>query len=211
MTDRDAAGPDWDARYAAAPPEGLFGGAPNLWLRMALAREGAPGTALFVADGDGRNGRFAALRGAAVTGLDLSAEATRRAEAADRAAGATVARVAADLTLWDPGARRWELCALLHLQGPAALRRAGLALCARAAAPGGTVLLEGFAVLEGRAIAGPGVTRPAARWRLAETLDWAAAEGLDPVEALEGTVSLDEGAAHQGAAQVVRLILKRKT
>ena len=213
MTDAHAAphpgpepGPDWDARYAAAEG-GLFGEAPNQWLRMVLARpEVTPRSALLLADGDGRNGTWLAARGLTVTAVDVSAEATRRAEARDRAAGTAAERIAADLTGWDPGPRRWDMAALLYLQGPAALRREGLVRSAAALAPGGWLALEGFAVLPGVEIAGPGAARPGVRWRLEEALGWV--PGLEVVEALAGHVLLDEGTTHRGLAQVIRLLLR---
>ncbi len=197
-------GPDWDARYRGAEG-GLFGEAPSPWLRMCLARGVQGRTALCLADGDGRNGTWLAARGWAVTGLDLSVEATRRAQARDRAAGTMAERVAADLTDWSPEGRVWDLCTLIYLQGPPDLRRRGLEAAAAATAPGGWLLVEGFG---GAAGDGPGPGAAPLRWSTAETLGW-----LDPeweaVEAMEGAALLDEGPKHQGRAQVMRLLLRR--
>ncbi len=197
-------GPDWDARYAGAEG-GLFGEAPSPWLRMGLARGAAGRTALCLADGDGRNGTWLAARGWAVTGVDLSAEATRRACARDRAAGVTAERVAADLADWAPEGRVWDLTALIYLQGPPELRRRGLEAAAVATAPGGWLLAEGFGG-EGGDGPGPGAAR--LRWSAAEALGWLG-PGWRVVEALEGTALLDEGPKHQGPARVMRLLLRR--
>lgn len=208
------AGPDWDARYAAVEG-GMFGEAPNQWLRMCLARpELAPRTALCLAEGDGRNGTWLARQGLAVTGMDLSAVATDRARARDSEAGVAAERIAADLMDWDPAPRRWDLCALICLQGPPALRRRGLALAARALAPGGWLVLEGFGAAPGLSpggapAEGPGPSGPALRWTVAECLDWLAPEGLELHEALEGTVRLDEGPKHRGPARMTRLLMRR--
>ncbi|GMG85437.1 hypothetical protein LNKW23_46570 [Paralimibaculum aggregatum] len=211
-TDRGAGGvaARWDARYAAAGPEGPFGGAPNAWMQMALARPGvAPRSALMLADGDGRNGAWLAGRGLAVTALDISAEATRRAAARDRAAaagGGSVMRIVADLETWAPPAgAAWDLATLLYLQGPGALRRRALALAAGALAPGGWLLVEGFAAVAGRPAMGPDDQDK--RYRQEDLA--AAAAGLEIVEALAGAVLLDEGARHQGPAEVVRLLARR--
>ncbi|MDF2233542.1 class I SAM-dependent methyltransferase [Albimonas sp. CAU 1670] len=203
-------GPDWDARYAAAQG-GLFGEAPNAWLVMCLARpELAPRHALSLAEGDGRNGTWLARQGLETTGVDLSAEATRRALARDAAAGVTAERIAADLFDWDPGARRWDLVALICLQGPPPLRRRGLSVAARALAPGGWLVLEGFgAPPPGAPVEGPGPSAPELRWSVAESLGWLANEGLELHEAIEGRVRLDEGRLHQGVAWMTRLLLRR--
>lgn len=203
-------GPDWDARYAAAPEAGLFGAVPNLFLRMALARPGpAPRSALLIADGDGRNSTWLAAAGApaapTVTAFDLSPVAIVRAAARDHAAGVEVERFAADVTQWDPEGRGWDLVALLHLQGPESLRRAGFSAAAAALAPGGRLLLEGFAGEGGR----PGPERSSQRWQEAEAEAWAAAAGLALEELMEGQVTLDEGDRHQGRARMLRLVARR--
>ena len=204
--DGSARGPDWNAKYAAAEG-GLFGESPNQWLRMCLARpELAPLSALFLADGDGRNGAWAAAQGLTVIGLDISSEATARAQARDRAAGVRAERIAADLRRWSPGPRRWDLSALICLQGPEALRRQGLARAVEATAPGGWLLLEGFSRIS---LQGPGPRGAAMRWDLDEALEWLAPAGLQLHEALQGRVLLDEGPHHQGLAGVLRLLLRR--
>ncbi len=194
----------WDARYRAAPAEGLFGSAPNASLVAALARpEIRPGTALMLADGDGRNSTWLAGLGVAVTAVDLSGVATERARARDRAEGVRVARHTADLATWRPEGAA-DLATLLYLQGPRALRRHALGLAAGALSPGGWLLLEGFALAQ--APGGMGPDDPDKLWSLE---DLAPAEGLEIWECLAGRVRLDEGAAHRGTAEVVRLLARR--
>lgn len=195
-------GPDWDARYAEAEG-GLFGEAPTPWLRMCLARGMEGRTALCLADGDGRNGTWLAGQGWAVTAVDISHEATRRAAARDRAAGVETARIVADLADWRPEGRVWDLAALIYLQGPPELRRRGLAAAAEATAD--WLLIEGFGG-EGGDGPGPGAAR--LRWSAAEALKWLG-PGWRVLEALEGTALLDEGPKHQGRARVMRLLARR--
>jgi hypothetical protein len=189
----------WDARYAggAAP----FGVAPSLFLRVVAARPDLRArSALMLADGDGRNGRWLAARGIATTALDLSPVATERARALDRAAGVAVARETADLRRWRREGRRWGLVALIGLHGPASLRAAALAAAREALAPEGWLALEGFAETAAPTL-GP---KPGLRWRLAEVE--AATQGLRLLEALEGRVRLDEGPRHQGVAEMLRFL-----
>ncbi|MEL6197116.1 MAG: methyltransferase domain-containing protein [Pseudomonadota bacterium] len=203
---------DWDARYRAmASP---FGDGPSAWAVMALAHPGvaatAPAqarrTALSLADGDGRNGTWLARQGLAMTALDLSAEATARAVARDRAAGVTVTRLVADLLEWRPE-RRWDLVFLLFLQGPTALREAGLRAAAAAVAPGGWLVLEGFggAPDEGPDALGP--SRAVHRWQAAEIGGWAAP--LVPREVVTGRLLLEDGPRHAGEGTVLRALLHR--
>lgn len=191
----------WDARYAAAAG-GLFGEAPNAWLvEIASRPDFAARTALLPADGDGRNGTWLAGRGIAVTAVDLSAEATRRARLRDRAAGVPVERIVGDLAGWSPGARRWEAAAILYLQGPEALRHRTVRLAAEALAPGGWLILEGFATAQSGRPMGP--DDPAKLWDLGRLLAWL--PRLTPVAARTERVRLDEGPRHRGEAEVVRL------
>lgn len=197
---------DWDARYAAARG-GLFGDEPNAHLRAAVSRpELRADDALVLADGDGRNGRWLAARGLRVTALDFSAEATRRARAADAAAGVAVERIEADMTEWTvPPGRRWGLTALIYLQGPASLRLAGLRRAVEGLAPGGWLAIEGFAA-GGPEPPATGPRDDAKRWRAEEIEPLLA--GLEVVELLTGRLLLSEGDLHRGDAWALRVLAR---
>lgn len=202
--DRAAA---WDARYAAAD-NGLFGEGPSLGLAMLWGRpDFNPRSALLPADGDGRNGTWLASRGVSVTAVDLSGEATRRAEARDRRAGVPVERLTADLETWrpDPG-ERWAAVLIHFLHGPQALRERVVRLGVEALSPGGWLAVEGFAKAQAaRSDMGP--DDPDKLYDLDALERWAAP--LTPVEALAGRVRLDEGPRHTGEAEIVRFAARR--
>jgi hypothetical protein len=197
----------WDRRYRAAaePP---FGEAPNEYLRMVCARSDfAARSALCLADGDGRNGAWLAGQGLAVTAVDVSAVATERARDLDRRRGVAVERITADLAGWSPEpGRAWDVVFLIYLQSTSALRRRALAIAAAALAPGGWLVLEGFAKAQA-ARPGMGPDDPDRLYDLDELQ--AALPGLQPVEAFAGLVCLDEGTRHRGEAAVVRFAARR--
>jgi hypothetical protein len=197
----------WDKRYRAAaePP---FGEAPNDYLRMTCARaDFSAQTALSLADGDGRNGCWLAERGLVVTAVDVSAVATGRALALDSRRGVAVERVTTDLVDWTPEAgRRWDLVALIYLQGTSAVRHRALDVAAAALASGGWLVVEGFSKQQALR-PGMGPDDPDRLYDLDELC--AAAKGLDVVEALAGRVRLNEGIRHQGEAEVVRFVARR--
>jgi len=196
----------WDRRYAAGDPSGLFGAAPCIGLRMLWARpDFSPETALFPADGDGRNGSWAAGRGARVTAVDLSAEATRRALGRDRAAGVTVERIVADLAGWrpDPG-RRWDAVLIYHLHAPEALRADLIRRAVGWLNPGGWLAVEGFALAQAAGEIGP--DDPDRLYDLDALRGWSA--GLRPIEAMAGRACLDEGPRHSGEAEIVRFLAR---
>jgi SAM-dependent methyltransferase len=197
----------WDRRYRAAvePP---FGEAPNEYLRMVCARaDFAARSALCLADGDGRNGRWLAGQGLAVTAVDVSAVATERALDLDRRRGVSVERIVADLAEWTPDRRRaWDAVFLIYLQGTGTLRRRALQLAAAALAPGGWLVVEGFSKAQGaRPEMGP--DDPDRLYDLAELRE--ALPALQVVEALAGRVLLSEGTRHRGEAEVVRYAARR--
>ena len=105
----------------------------------------APGRALDLASGEGRNAIWLAERGWRVTAVDFSAVATARARRlAEERLGASADRVdavTADLMSWSPPPASADLTVLAFLQLSAAERRHVHRLAAAALAPGGTFLL----------------------------------------------------------------------
>jgi len=197
----------WDKRYRAAV-EAPFGEAPNEYLRMISARSGfAAETALCLADGDGRNGAWLAGQGLKVTAVDVSAVATERAEAFDRRRGVTVERITADLADWSPEpGQSWDAVFVIYLQGTTALRLRALRVAAAALAPGGWLVVEGFA----KAQAGCPDIGPNDADRLYDLEELrAAVPGLEVIEAWAGRLQLDEGPRHRGEAEVVRFAARR--
>ncbi|MED7953903.1 class I SAM-dependent methyltransferase [Kitasatospora sp. NPDC058201] len=134
----------WDDRYAAS--ELVWGTEPNRWVVRELAGL-APGRALDLAAGEGRNSIWLAGRGWEVTGLDFSTVALGRAE---RLTAALPDEVADRLT-WRHGDARtfeaptggYDLVVVAYLQLPAEERRTALRRAAAAVAPGGTLLVVG--------------------------------------------------------------------
>lgn len=129
---------EWNRRHAAG--EHHFGGAPNRFL-VAEAGALAPGAALDLACGSGRNAVWLAERGWRVTAVDFSdvALAAGRRLAGER--GVDVEWVLADVLEWRPPERAFDLVCLVYLQLPPDERRRVLAGAAGAVAPGGALLV----------------------------------------------------------------------
>ena len=191
----------WDTRYAAMP--GMFGEAPNVFL-LEQAHRLRPGmTALSLGDGEGRNGTWLARQGLSVTVLDWSA--TGMARAAARCPELTC--VIADATAWDWPAAAFDVVAWVFVHLPPEDRAAVAAGVARALKPGGLLLLECFSpAQEGRRSGGPRDPALLFTRAIVET----AFAGYAVEALLEGAVLLDEGPKHQGLAEVVRAVLRRK-
>ncbi len=134
---------EWNRRYAS--PGFVWSAEPN---RLLVAEvEGlAPGRALDVACGEGRNAVWLAQLGWRVTGVDFSEVALAKARQLAESRGVEVEWVPADLVEYEPPAAM-DLVVILYLQLAAAQRREVLRRAAAALAPGGTLLALGHDLL----------------------------------------------------------------
>jgi SAM-dependent methyltransferase len=194
----------WDERYTSGDFQ--FGEAPNRYLE-ALRPWLAPGMrALALGDGEGRNGVWLAEQGLAVTSVDWSPVGMAKAARLAAARSVTLGTVVADAAAWDYPVGSFDLVAWIYLHLPPADRAAAARGVLRALAPGGLLALECFTpAQQGRRSGGPKM--PELLWSRAIVEELFA--GLEVLELLEGTVSLDEGPRHQGRAEVVRALLRK--
>ena len=130
----------WDERYATE--ELIWKADPNRFLVEELDAL-APGTALDVACGEGRNAVWLASKGWRVTGVDFSRAGLAKAQrlAADR--GLEVTWVEADVVEWQPPEAFFDVVVVMYLHLPAEQRRQVLSHSAAALAPAGVLLVVG--------------------------------------------------------------------
>lgn len=131
---------DWNTRYARK--ELLWTAEPNRRFAADTASL-APGRALDVACGEGRNAVWLAERGWRVTGVDFSDVALAKAGQLAAARGVEVEWVLADVVEHEPEPAAFDLVAVLYLQLPRAELAQALRHAARAVAPGGTLVVVG--------------------------------------------------------------------
>ena len=127
----------WDERYAET--DLMWSAGPNLFVVEEL-EPAAPGTALDLACGEGRNAVWLAERGWQVTGVDFSAVALDRARAIAARRHVTVTWVKADALSWQPD-QTYDLVLLAYLQLREPERQQALTIAATTTAPGGSVLV----------------------------------------------------------------------
>lgn len=132
----------WEERYRSRPT--VWSGRPNPVLVEEVA-ELAPGVALDAGCGEGADAVWLAQSGWQVTAADFAQTALQRAaehaEALGPAISDRITWLHADLTATAPTEGRYDLVTAQYLQLPAALRERLFSGLARAAAPGGSLLV----------------------------------------------------------------------
>lgn len=130
----------WDRRYAEKGF--VWTSEPNRFL-VGEAQPLAPGRALDVACGEGRNAVWLADRGWQVTGVDFSEVGLQKARALARSRGVRARWIAADLREYVPERSAYDLVLVFYLQVPASERTAIVRTVAGAVAADGLFLLVG--------------------------------------------------------------------
>ena len=128
----------WDQRYGGR--ELVWTSEPNRFL-VAETEALAPGRAIDLACGEGRNAIWLAERGWQAAGVDFSEVGLRKARELADARGVTATWVAADLVDYRPEPRAFDLVLVFYLQVSAVQRRPIVNAAAEAVATGGTFLL----------------------------------------------------------------------
>jgi len=131
---------DWNRRYSEK--ELLWSAEPNRFL-VEEVTELAPGRALDLGAGEGRNAIWLAERGWKVTAVDFSEIALDKARRIAAARDVDVEIVRADLTEYRPEPATFDLVLALYLHLPRPEMRVVIERAARAVAAGGTFLLIG--------------------------------------------------------------------
>jgi len=128
----------WDRRYEGR--ELVWTAEPNRFL-VAEAETLAPGRAIDLACGEGRNAVWLAEHGWQAVGADFSEVGLQKARELANARGVSVEWVAADLLEYRPEPQAFDLVLIFYLQVPAGERQPILRAAADAVAPAGTFLL----------------------------------------------------------------------
>jgi SAM-dependent methyltransferase len=193
---------EWDARYRAA--EMVWGAAPNRWVEAEVA-DLAPGRALDLACGEGRNAVWLARRGWQVVAVDFSSVglAKGRELESHELRGPAVDWVQADVTTYRPEGP-FDLALLCYLHLVADERRAAVRHAAEALGPGGVLLVIGH---DSRNIADGtgGPQDPAVLFTAAAVADDLSGTGLTVEKATEALRPV-EGAGRPAIDALVRAV-----
>jgi SAM-dependent methyltransferase len=130
----------WDERHAAREPIESLEPDPTLFEEIGPL---APGRALDLGTGDGRNAVWLAARGWDVTAVDFSRVALDRGRSLAERAGVAVDWVQVDLLARAPPAQAYDLVCLFFIHLPLDERRVVYGRAAAGVAAGGTLLVVG--------------------------------------------------------------------
>jgi SAM-dependent methyltransferase len=131
---------DWNARYAGRAY--VWDVIPSRLLENEI-QDLAPGRALDLGCGEGRNTVWLASRGWRVTGVDFSEAGLDKARALARRHGVRVRWLLRDLAGYRPRARHYDLVLMCYLQVPRDELTHIVARAAAAVKPGGTFVYIG--------------------------------------------------------------------
>lgn len=195
----------WDGRYTGETF--LFGTTPNAFLVAQKHRLPATGSALAVADGEGRNGVWLAEQGLDVLAVDASEVGLAKSRKLASERGVSLTQELADLAQWDFGSNRFDVIAAIFIQfADPVLRERLFAGMQAALKPGGLLLLEGYRPEQlGYGTGGP----PDIDNLYTETLLRGAFPALEIEHLAVYDAEIHEGVGHDGMSALIDLVARK--
>ena len=200
----------WDKRYSE---EGFaYGANPNEFLKEMLEHYQFKGSALFPAEGEGRNAVFAAQKGMDVYAFDISEAGRKKALVLAEANGVQIQYEVGNLLDLNIVNQKYDLAALIYAHFPPTILSSYHKKIAQLIKPGGHIILEAFSKnhLELRqknpAVGGPPVLDMLFSTEMIQA-DFADFEALQ-LEEVE--IELSEGKFHNGIGKVIRFVGRKK-
>ena len=192
----------WDNRYTEN--SNVYGEQPNAFFKSFIDQH-EPGTILMPAEGEGRNGLYAAAKGWKVDAFDFSAVARDRTVAAARERQLPIHYDLMDIGSFKAG-KQYDAVGLIYVHLPPLLRRSFHQEIYQSIKPGGFLVLEAYAKEQLQFNSG-GPKDPAMLYdapSLCHDFPF-----LHLISCEQKELELDEGPFHQGKAAVLRMIGQR--
>jgi SAM-dependent methyltransferase len=194
----------WETRFRA--PDYIFGKEPNAFLKAQAQRLPANGTALSVADGEGRNGVWLAERGLDVLTIDYSPAALAKARALAAERGVRLRTEVTDVFAWRWPTNAFDLIAAIFIFAAPAQRLAFFSNLKGALKPGGLLLMQGYRPeqLEYRTGGPPDAERMLTRAILEQGFG-----DMAELDIREHESTISEGTAHVGMSALIDLVARK--
>jgi hypothetical protein len=195
----------WDDRYRET--DFAYGKTPNLFFKQHLDQL-PKGTLLMPADGEGRNGVYAATTGWQVTSTDLSPEGKTKALQLAKELNTTLSYIVSDLETIQFEPASFDAIGLIYahfLPEKKSILHKQLDTYLK---PGGTIIFEAFSKNHKANAQVGGPTETA--WLFSEEEIKNDFLNYDIILLREETIGLEEGKYHNGEGTVIRFIGKKK-
>lgn len=196
----------WEARFSVG--EYLFGERPNAYLASKAALITRGGTALSIADGEGRNSVWLAAQGLRVDAFDFSPTAVRKAERLAAKRGVRVGFNVCEMFAWNWAPSTYDLVAAIFIQFASPAEREKLfPLMMQTLKPGGLLILQGYRPEQ--LIYGTGGP-PEADHLYTEAMIREALADMDILELRCYDEPVDEGKGHAGMSALMGVLARKR-
>lgn len=193
----------WDSRFKTN--EYVYGEEPNKYFKDKISTL-HPGKVLLLADGEGRNGVYAAKLGWEVVSVDYSEEAKKKALKLAANNNVSISYKVADLNNFQIEADYFDLVVLIFAHFDENLRIKVHKLAQNALKDGGHIILQAYDKEQlGNTSGGP--KKIELLYSLEELFE--DFQDLEFVEFEKKNISIKEGNLHQGEAVVVQLFARK--
>jgi hypothetical protein len=199
----------WDERYAEK--DYAYGEDPNVFFKEKISVL-STGKLLLPADGEGRNGVYAASKGWEVDAFDISDSGRKKAMDLARRKGVTLTYNVGPLEEQRYKPESFDAIALIFAHFPPHLKTSYHNKFVELLKPGGYIIFEAFSKnhlkynSKNPEVGGP--KNEDILYDVEELCDYF--QGLDGLETYECEVDLSEGVYHKGTGSVVRFVGKKK-
>ncbi|MBA3649271.1 MAG: class I SAM-dependent methyltransferase [Chitinophagales bacterium] len=199
----------WDDRYSKK--EFAYGEEPNNYLKKQLTKIPV-GTILFPADGEGRNGVYAATLGWTVFAFDLSIEGKKKAIQLAAIHQVEINYEVGDFQFLTYNINQFDAIALIYAHFPADKKSSYHKILTTYLQPGGMVIFEAFSKKhleynsKNEKVGGP------KEIGMLFSIDEIRSdfENFDIIELAEQEIELNEGLFHNGKGSVIRFVGRKK-
>ncbi|WP_316839470.1 class I SAM-dependent methyltransferase [Pedobacter gandavensis] len=200
----------WDERYK--DPEFAYGKAPNLFFKDWL-QQFKPGAILMPADGEGRNGVYAAELNWQVTAFDLSVEGKLKALELAKEKNVSIEYIVGNLEDLDFEPESFDAIALIYAHFSAGLKSILHKKLQKYLKPGGIIIMEAFSKQHlNFSTIDPKVGGPKEIDMLFSIAEIQADfKDYEPLVLEERVVVLEEGKYHIGQGAVIRFVGRKPT
>jgi cyclopropane fatty-acyl-phospholipid synthase-like methyltransferase len=195
----------WQARFGAT--DYIFGKEPNAFLKAQASRLPAKGSALSIADGEGRNGVWLAQQGLDVLAVDFSPAALEKSRALAAERGVRLRTEVADVTSWRWPEAAFDVVVAIFVQVVFPAERAVFFKnLKRALKPDGLLLMQGYRTeqLTYRTGGPPEPERLYTRALLQEAFG-----DMAQLDIREHDSTICEGTAHVGMSALIDLVAQK--